>query len=315
MQELAKLMASSWQRTLRNSASCSGVSLHSGNTVSLRIHPAAPNSGIVFRRTDVSGGCSDIPAHYDYIGATKLCTTLVNEQGVSVATIEHLMAALAGCEIDNATIELDGPEVPIMDGSAEPFVELIEKAGIVEQNAPRRMIQVLHPVTVRDGDSIASLEPYNGFSIVLDIEFGSTAIGRQGISLEMSGDAFKADLCRARTFGFLHELQAMIKAGFARGGSLDNAVVIDGDRVMNEGGLRFADEFVRHKALDCVGDMYLAGGPLLGRFRGVKSGHAMHHKLLQALFEQDAAWTTVPFDRKLDMGAPAWDNRAVAASV
>jgi len=314
MEELAKLTAASWQRTVRNSVSCSGIGLHSGTVVTLHIHPAPIDSGILFRRTDLSTEVSHIPAHYDYIGATKLCTTLVNEHGASIATVEHLMAALAGCAIDNAIIDVDGPEIPVMDGSAEPFVALIEKSGIVQQDAPRHMIQVLHPVTVRDGDSIATLEPYNGFSIVLDIEFGSAAIGHQGIDLEMTDTAFKTDICRARTFGFLHEVQAMVKAGFGRGGSLDNAIIVDGDRVMNEGGLRYKDEFVRHKVLDCVGDMYLAGGPLLGRFRGVKSGHAMHHLLLQALFDQDAAWTTVSMDRRGGTSAPSWDNRAVAAS-
>ena len=312
MEKVTKLADLFWQRSVRNSVRCSGVSLHGGDTVSLAIHPAAPDSGIIFHRTDVPADVCDIPAHCDYIGSTELCTTLVNEHGVRVATVEHLMAALAGCNIDNAIIELDGPEIPIMDGSAEPFVALIEKAGTVEQDFPRRMIKVLRPVTVRDGESVVSLEPYDGFSITLDIDFNSAAIGRQGLSLDVSSPAFKADICRARTFGFLHEVQAMVKAGFARGGSLDNAV--DGDKVVNEGGLRYTDEFVRHKVLDCIGDMYLAGGPLLGKFRGVKSGHRMHHKLLRALFDQDAAWTTVSGDRPAGMSAPTWDARAVAAS-
>lgn len=314
MEKITRLADSFWQRSLRSSIRCSGISLHGGVPVSLAIHPAAPDSGILFRRTDVPAAVSIIPAHCDYIGATELCTTLVNEHGVRIATVEHLMAALAGCEIDNAVIEVNGPEIPIMDGSAEPFVTLIEQAGIVEQDFPRRMIRVLRPVTVRDGDSVASLEPYNGFSITLDIEFNSAAIGRQGLSIEVSGASFKADICRARTFGFLHEVQAMVKAGFARGGSLDNAVVVDGDKIVNEGGLRYTDEFVRHKVLDCIGDMYLAGGPILGKFRGVKSGHAMHHKLLRALFDQDAAWTTVSGNRPAGMSAPTWDTRAVAAS-
>ncbi|MDA0661988.1 MAG: UDP-3-O-acyl-N-acetylglucosamine deacetylase [Proteobacteria bacterium] len=314
MGKVTRLADSFWQRSLRNSARCTGISLHGGVAVSLAIHPAAPDSGILFRRTDVPSDVGDIPAHCDYIGATELCTTLVNEHGIRVATVEHLMAALAGCEIDNAVIELNGPEIPIMDGSAEPFVTLIEQAGIVEQDFPRRMIRVLRPVTVREGDSVASLEPYDGFSITLDIDFNSGAIGRQGLSLDVSCSAFKTDICRARTFGFLHEVQAMVKAGFARGGSLDNAVVVDGDKVVNEGGLRYTDEFVRHKVLDCIGDMYLAGGPLLGKFRGVKSGHAMHHKLLRALFDQESAWTTVSGDRPAGMSAPTWDARAVAAS-
>lgn len=280
----------------------------------MELHPAAPNSGIHFHRVDVAPEIREIPALHGNIGSTQLCTMLVNDHGVSVALVEHLMAALAGCEIDNVVIKLNGPEVPVMDGSAEPFVSLIENAGILEQDAPRRALQVLYPVTVRDGDRVASLEPSNGFSVALEIEFDSGAIGHQKYTLDLSMAAFKSDICRARTFGFLHEVEAMREAGFARGGSLDNAVVIDGDDILNEGGLRFADEFVRHKVLDCVGDMYLAGAPLLGKFRGVKTGHGLHHKLLRALFAQDAAWTTVSMDRRPEMTIPAWTPQAIAAS-
>lgn len=280
----------------------------------MELHPAAPNTGIHFRRTDVAGEICDIPALHGSIGPSQLCTILVNDHGVSVALVEHLMAALAGCEIDNAVIELNGPEVPVMDGSAEPFVSLIENAGILEQDAPRRALQVLCPVTVRDGDCVASLEPSDGFSVALNIDFDNKVIGRQGFDHDFSTNAFKLDICRARTFGFLHEVEAMRKAGYARGGSLDNAVVIDGDTVMNEGGLRFMDEFVRHKVLDCVGDMYLAGAPLLGKFSGSKTGHGMHHKLLRALFARDEAWTMVSMDRALEMPVPDWEPQAIAAS-
>ena len=280
----------------------------------MELHPAAPNSGIHFRRTDVAAETCGVPALYGNIASTQFCTMLVNDHGVSVTTVEHLMAALAGCEIDNVVIELSGPEVPVMDGSAEPFVSLIENAGIVVQDAPRRAFQVLCPVTVRDGGAVASLEPSDGFSVALDIEFDSGAIGCQGYNLDFSTTAFKLDICRARTFGFLHEVEAMRKAGFARGGSLDNAVVIDGDDILNEGGLRFVDEFVRHKVLDCVGDMYLAGAPLLGQFCGVRTGHAMHHKLLRALFAQEAAWTMVLMDASLEMPVPLWEPQAIAAS-
>jgi UDP-3-O-[3-hydroxymyristoyl] N-acetylglucosamine deacetylase len=276
------------------------------------LHPAAPNSGIRFRRTDVATENCEIAALYGNIASTRLCTTLANEHGIRVGTVEHLMAALAGCEIDNVVIELSGSEVPVMDGSAEPFVSLIENAGIVEQDAARCILQVLSPVSVRDGDCVATLEPADGFSVALDIEFDSSVIGAQGYDLEFSTGAFKSDICRARTFGFLHEVEAMRKAGFARGGSLDNAVVIDGDEVMNQGGLRFVDEFVRHKVLDCIGDLYLAGAPMQGKFRGVKTGHAMHHKLLCALFANDAAWAMAPMDGTLDI--PAWAPQAIAAS-
>ncbi len=314
MEDLAKLTASSWQHTLERSTGCTGIGLHGGEAIAMELHPAAPNSGIHFRRTDVASEIRDIPALHGNIGSTQLCTMLVNDHGVSVAVVEHLMAALAGCEIDNVVIELNGSEVPVMDGSAEPFVSLIEDAGILEQDAPRRALQVLYPVTVRDGDCVASLEPADGFSVALDIEFDNSAIGHQGYDFDLSTAAFKVDICRARTFGFLHEVEAMQKAGFARGGSLDNAVVIDGDKIMNEGGLRFADEFVRHKVLDCIGDMYLAGAPLLGKFRGVKTGHRMHHKLLRALFAQDAAWTTVSMDGGLGMTVPDWAPQAIAAT-
>jgi len=312
MEGLARLTASSWQHTLERSIGCTGIGLHGGEAVTMTLHPAAPNSGIHFSRTDVASDICGIPALYGNIGATHLCTMLVNEHGVSISVVEHLMAALAGCEIDNVVIELDGPEVPVMDGSAEPFVSLIEDAGILEQDAPRRALRVLRPVTVRDGDCVASLEPSDGFSVALDIDFDSGAIGRQHYDIDLSTAAFKSDICRARTFGFLHEVEAMRKAGYARGGSLDNAVVIDGDKILNEGGLRFVDEFVRHKVLDCIGDMYLAGAPLLGKFRGVKTGHGMHHKLLRALFAQDAAWTTVSLDSSPAIAIPAWEPQAIA---
>ena len=310
MEELAGAM--SWQHTLRRSIGCTGVGLHSGNAITMGLHPAAPNSGIHFRRTDVDTEICEIAALYRNIGSTQLCTMLVNEHGVGVGTVEHLMAALAGCEIDNVVIELNGSEVPLMDGSAEPFVSLIENAGIAEQDAPRRVLQVLYPVTVRDGDCVATLEPADGFSVALDIEFDNRVIGAQGYDLEFSMAAFKTDICRARTFGFLHEVEAMHSAGLALGGSLDNAVVIDGDRILNQDGLRFVDEFVRHKVLDCIGDLYLAGAPLRGKFRGVKTGHTMHHKLLCTLFAQDAAWAMAPMDGNL--GMPAWTPQAIAAS-
>jgi UDP-3-O-[3-hydroxymyristoyl] N-acetylglucosamine deacetylase len=312
MEELGRLTASSWQRTLKSSIRCTGVGLHTGDKVTMELHPAAADSGIVFRRTDFTNVNRDVPARYDYVGSTNLCTTLVNEDGVSVATVEHIMAALAGCEIDNVIVALDGSEVPIMDGSAEPFVFLIDCAGILEQDEPRRAIQVLHPVTVRDGDSIARLDPADGFSVDFDIDFESAAIGRQNFVMDLSPDAFKTDISRARTFGFLHEVEALRNAGLGQGGTLENVVVVDGDEVMNVDGLRFDNEFVRHKVLDCIGDMYLAGGPLFGHFSGVRAGHGLHHKLLQALFAEEAAWTTISLDRRIPMGAPAWEPEAIA---
>jgi UDP-3-O-[3-hydroxymyristoyl] N-acetylglucosamine deacetylase len=314
MEELGRLTASSWQRTLKSSIRCNGVGLHTGGKVTMELHPAEADTGILFRRTDIVNLDRDIPARYDFVSSTNFCTTLVNEAGVSVGTIEHLMAALAGCEIDNVVVTINGPEVPIMDGSAEPFVFLIECAGTLEQDEPRRAIQVLHPVTVRSGESVATLEPADGFSINFGIDFESAAIGRQNFAMDLSPDTFKTDISRARTFGFLHEVEALRRAGLGQGGSLENVVVVDGDDVMNVDGLRFDNEFVRHKVLDCIGDMYLAGAPLLGRFTGVRTGHDIHHKLLEALFAQEAAWTTISMERRVPMGTSNWELEAMAAT-
>lgn len=276
------------QKTLKAPIHCRGVGLHSGVRVGMTLHPAAPGAGIVFRRSDADGAL--IPARWQNVVESALCTTLGNGEGLSVATVEHLMAALAGLEIDNLLIELDGPEVPVMDGSAAPFVFLIECAGILEQDAPRRAIKVMKPVNVGTPGKSASLLPGAGFSVNFAIDFASGAINRQDIALALAPESFKTEISRARTFGFLHELDQMRAAGLARGGSLDNAVVISGDQVLNAEGLRYDDEFVRHKALDAVGDLYLAGAPLLGHFRGVRSGHALNRRLLEALFSDPAAW-------------------------
>ncbi len=278
------------QRTLKTSIDCTGVALHSGNKVSMILHPADADAGIVFRRTDVAGRGAEIPALWDRVVDTRLCSVIGNEDGVTVSTVEHVMAALAGCGIDNALIELNGPEVPIMDGSAEPFVFLIECAGVREQDAPRRFIRVLKPVAVTDGDSRIALMPSDRFTVDMEINFDSVAVAQQNLRLGVVNGAFSKELARARTFGFLHEVEAMRAAGLGKGGSLENAIVIAGDEIMNEDGLRFDDEFVRHKALDAVGDMYLAGGQVLGALSGVKSGHAMNNKLLRALFADPTAW-------------------------
>lgn len=223
-----------------------------------------------------------------------MCTKISNDHNGSVATIEHLMAALAGCGVDNAIIELDGPEVPVMDGSSEPFVFLVECAGVVEQSVERNVISVKRAVRVGTDESFASLEPGRRFTMAMGIDFQSRAIGRQDIFLEVSDLTFKRELSKARTFGFAHEVEAMRAAGLARGGSLENAVVIDGDTVLNKDGLRFEDEFVRHKALDCVGDLALAGGPILGHFRGRRTGHALNNQLLRALFSDSENYVRMP---------------------
>ncbi|NQU55958.1 MAG: UDP-3-O-acyl-N-acetylglucosamine deacetylase [Rhodospirillales bacterium] len=278
------------QKTFKTSISCTGVALHSGDKVSMTLMPGKPDSGIIFKRTDIPGGGASIKATWDNVVETTMCTTLGNKDGVTIATVEHLMAALGGSGIDNAVIEINGPEVPVMDGSAAPFVFLVECAGTVEQDKPRRYIRVLKAVSVEDGGSLASLVPADDFSVDFEIDFESAAISRQSISIPLTGEAFKNEVSRARTFGFLHEVEALRAAGLAKGGSLDNAVVVSGDKVINEDGLRYDDEFVRHKVLDAVGDLYLAGGGLLGHFHGVCSGHAANNRLLKALFADDEAW-------------------------
>jgi len=251
----------------------------------MRLCPAAPDTGIVFRRDGV-----DIAALWSNVVDSTLNTTLSNREGVTIGTVEHLLAALAGCEVDNAVIEIDGPEVPIMDGSAEPFVFLIDCAGTVEQDAPRRAIKILRPVSITEGSKTAALLPADGFSMTVEIDFASRAISRQDIAITLDGPTFKTEIARARTFGFLHEVDRMRAAGLARGGSLENAVVVSGDTVLNEGGLRYADEFVRHKVLDAIGDLALAGAPIIGHFRGLRSGHALNRRVLEALFATPDAW-------------------------
>lgn len=282
------------QRTLKSAINCSGTALHSGEKISITLHPAEPDTGIVFRRSDIAGGNVCIPAHWSRISDTRLCTALSDGENVSVSTVEHLMAALAGCNIDNLVVEIQGGEVPAMDGSAAPFVFLIECAGIVEQSAPRRAIRVLKPVSVTHGDGFASLTPAadspDAFSINMEIDFDSTVISRQDYLFHFVGNAFKSEISRARTFGFLHEVDDLRASGRALGGSLDNAVVISGDKVLNEEGLRYEDEFVRHKVLDSLGDLYLAGSPLVGHFHGIRSGHSLNRNLLEALFADDEAW-------------------------
>ncbi len=279
------------QRTLKASIDCTGVALHSGDTVTMTIRPGETDTGIVFCRTDVSGKGAEIAALWSNVVDTRLCTVLGNSDGVTVSTVEHIMAALAGCGIDNAVIELNGPEVPIMDGSSEPFVFLLECAGVVEQDANRRVVRVLKSVSVSDGECTVSIVPATRFEVDMEIDFKSQAVNQQNIRLGVINGAFSKELARARTFGFLHEVEAMRAAGLAKGGSLDNAIVVSGDTIMNEDGLRFDDEFVRHKALDAVGDMYLAGGQVIGAFSGVRSGHALNNLLLRTLFADESAWT------------------------
>lgn len=299
------------QQTLKSAIQCRGVALHSGARVNMTLNPAPIDTGVVFSRADLDG--AEIKALWRHAVETPLCSRIENDEGVAVSTIEHLMAALAGLEIDNVIVELDGPEVPVMDGSAAPFVFLIECAGIVEQDAPRRAIKVLKPVSVVEDGKSASLTPDDGLSMSFAIDFASNAINRQDISISLDPDSFKQGISRARTFGFLHELDQMRAAGLARGGSLDNAVVISGDRVLNREGLRYGDEFVRHKMLDALGDLYLAGAPIIGHFRGSRSGHALNRRLLEALVSDPAAWRFVPVARRMPMPVMAWEEPAERA--
>jgi len=296
------------QKTLKTVIGCRGVGLHSGRRVAMNLLPAAPGTGIVFRRTDAG---VEIRANWINAVESARCTALSDGEGTSVGTVEHLMAALAGTEIDNAIVELDGPEVPIMDGSAAPFVFLIECAGVVEQDAPRRAIEVLRPISVVADGAMAVLSPDHCFSMSFEIDFESSLIRRQGMSVAIDAGTFKSELSRARTFGLLDEVARLREAGLARGGSLDNVIVVSGDRVLNSGGLRYDDEFVRHKMLDAVGDLYLAGAPIIGHFRGVRSGHAHTRRLLAALFADPEAWgytTPVPTFRPVALDQP--DERA-----
>ena len=290
------MTASEAQRTLRCAITCAGLGLHSGQPVNVRLVPAQPSHGIVFHRTDVG---ASIPARFDAVIDTRLCT-VIGAGAARVGTIEHLMAALAATGIDNLMVEVDGPELPVLDGSAEPWLFLLDCAGITVQHAPRTAIEVLRPVRAEHGDAFAELRPQHGclapagLSMALSIDFDAPAIGRQAITFHLDAAHFRRELAPARTFAQKHEIDSLQRAGLAQGGSLDNAVVVDGDRLLNPAGLRMPNEFVRHKLLDAVGDLALAGGPLQGRFIGHKSGHALNNRVLAALFADDANWRAVP---------------------
>lgn len=279
------------QTTLRRAVHCVGTGLHSGKPVSLRLEPAPAGVGIVFVRADLGG--VRVPATYDRVVDTRLGTTIANDDGAEVATIEHLMAALAGAAVDNALVMLDAPEVPIMDGSAAPFSFLLREAGLRTLRRPRRSLKVLRPITVEDGGRRAALLPGEGFHVDCEIAFESHAIGRQRLTFTHTAGAFDREIASARTFGFAHEIEGLRSAGLALGGSLDNAIVVEGDKVLNPEGLRHRDEFVRHKLLDAIGDLYLAGGPIIGRFQSVRGGHEMNNRLLRALFAREDAYAWV----------------------
>jgi UDP-3-O-[3-hydroxymyristoyl] N-acetylglucosamine deacetylase len=281
------------QNTLKSKVSFAGVGLHSGLPVHMTVHPASADHGIWFRRTDLDGARAFIPAKWDAVVASRLCTVVANAEGERVSTIEHLMAALAGCAIHNALIEIDGPEVPILDGSSAPFVEAFVLRGLREQAAPVRAIRVLKPVEVQEGEALARLEPAEMLEIDFRIDFAEAAIGAQARRLNMANGAFVRELSDSRTFCRQTDVDRMRAGGLALGGTLENAVVFEGDRVLSPGGLRHADEPVRHKMLDAVGDLALAGGTLLGRYVGVRAGHALTNRLLRALFSDPDAYELV----------------------
>jgi UDP-3-O-[3-hydroxymyristoyl] N-acetylglucosamine deacetylase len=290
------------QSTLKASIDCVGIGLHSGRRVQMALRPAAANHGIVFRRTDLG---RDIPARFDWVADTRLATVLADpaDPSIRVGTVEHVMAALSGCGIDNALIEIDGPEVPVLDGSAAHLVFLIDCAGVVAQEAPRRTIDVRRPVRVSDRNAFAELRPARpgraGLHLAMSIVFAAPAIGRQELSVQLTPESFRRELSRARTFALAEDIDRLRAAGMARGGSLDNAVVVDAARVLNPGGLRMEDEFVRHKLLDAVGDLALAGAALRGSFTAHRSGHGLNNRLLRALMADASAWRWADEDRVL----------------
>jgi UDP-3-O-[3-hydroxymyristoyl] N-acetylglucosamine deacetylase len=289
------MMKSAKQTTLRESATVAGIGVHSGLPVTLTIHPADANSGISFLRTGIDG-CPDREVRADVraVTATEFATVLGDSEGPLCSTAEHVLAALSGLGIDNAMIEIDGPEVPIMDGSAAAFVAAIDQAGIVTLAAPRRFIRILKPVRVAKGDCLGELRPYSGgFRLEVEIAFDNALIGRQAIAFDVTPNTFRKEVARARTFGFMRDVSRLWGAGYALGATFDNTLVVSDDRVLNAEGLRFADEFVRHKALDAIGDLALAGAPLLGTYRSIRGGHKLNHAVLCALMADPTAWTTV----------------------
>jgi UDP-3-O-[3-hydroxymyristoyl] N-acetylglucosamine deacetylase len=298
------------QRTIKSTIKSTGVGLHTGRKVVMTLRPAQPDTGIVFRRIDLERPV-DIRADARAVTDTRLCSALEGG-GAKVATVEHLMSALAGLGIDNLYVDLAGPEVPIMDGSAGPFVFLLQSAGIEEQRAPKRFFRIRRPVEVRDGDKWARFDPYDGFKVSFSIVFDHPVFERstQSLTIDFGETAYAKEVARARTFGFAQDVEALRNAGLALGGSLDNAVVLDEYRVLNADGLRYADEFVKHKVLDAIGDLYLVGHPVVGAFSAHKSGHALNNQLLRATLEQADSWELASFERADQ--APAGLARAFA---
>jgi UDP-3-O-[3-hydroxymyristoyl] N-acetylglucosamine deacetylase len=292
------------QRTLKNVIRATGVGLHTGEKVYLTLRPAPVDTGIVFRRVDLDP-VVELSATPERVGDTRLSTAL-QEGDVTVSTVENLMSALAGLGIDNIYVELTCPEVPIMDGSAAPFVFLIQSAGVVEQAAPKKFIRIIKPVIIEDGDKWAKFDPFEGFKVSFSIDFDHPIFAKspQQATVDFSTTSFVKEVSRARTFGFMHEVEALREAGLARGGSHDNAIVMDSYSILNDDGLRYEDEFVKHKILDAIGDLYLLGHPLIGAFSAHKSGHSLNNRLLRAMVNQKDSWELVTFDDPADAPIP-----------
>ena len=286
-------MSSFFQHTLAGLVRIRGIGIHTGAEVSLTLKPAPIDAGIVFERTDLADGPHAIAANGESVCETRLGTVIGNQAGVSVSTIEHLMAVFAGLGVDNAVVEIDGPETPIMDGSSAPFLAAVDDVGLRRQDAPRRHILILEPVEVTGPGKRAALVPADRFELAVEIDFDTAAIGRQSLELAMDEAAFRSELANARTFGFLSEVEQLRAAGLGRGASMENAIVIDEDRVLNPEGLQRPDEFVRHKALDALGDLYLLGAPIIGRYEALCSGHALNNALVRALIARPEAWRAV----------------------
>ena len=293
-----------YQKTLANVIRAKGIGLHTGKQIELTMRPAPANTGICFRRIDLQPPV-EIPARLDQVGDTRLSTSLIKD-GIRVSTVEHLLSALSGIGIDNAIIDLNGEEVPIMDGSAGPFVFLIQSAGVVDQAEPKRYLRVLRSISVQDGERSAQLDPFSGFKVGFTIDFEHPLLkGRTSTSeIDFSKTSFVRQVSRARTFGFMRDIHKLHENNLALGGSLENAVVLDDYRVINKDGLRYEDEFVKHKVLDVVGDLYLLGYSLIGSFTGKKSGHELNNRLLQLLISQKDAWELVTFEDEIDL--PSW---------
>ena len=287
------------ERTLVAPAICAGVGVHTGQRVRLAIRPASTGTGIVFVRTDITDRDNRIVVSGDAVVDARLNTMIENAAGVQLSTIEHLMAAFCALGVSNVIVEVDGPELPILDGSALPFVQLLDRAGFRRQDAPIRYIEILEPIHVTDGDKHAALYPCDRYEMRFEIDFDSPVIGNQVVDFVVDEQTFRDEIMSARTFGFAHEVEALRQAGLARGGSLENAVVIDGDDILNPGGLRMEREFVRHKALDAIGDLYVMGAPLLGRYEGYKAGHAVNNLLVRALLDAPHAWREVVLEPEL----------------